>query len=292
MTCSRALPGDMPRQLAGLARACHPGPAVAVTVLVTALVVLAGRGLPGAVPVALAVLTGQLSVGWCNDAVDAARDAAAGRIGKPVVAGLVTAGTVRAAAFTALAACVPLSLACGPLPAAAHLLAVAAAWAYNLWLKGTAASWAPYAVGFGAVPVFVAAGIPAQHEGPPLPAWWAVAAAALLGCGAHLGNVLPDIETDLATGVRGWPQRLGTARVRALMPVPPLAASLLLAVAPPGPPGPAEWLALAGVALCAVAGLSLGRRLPKAPFAAAVAAAGIDILLLAATGAGVVVSTT
>ncbi|GAA4196010.1 UbiA family prenyltransferase [Microbispora amethystogenes] len=288
MTCSRALPGDGPRQVAGLARACHPGPAVAVTVLVTALVVLAGRGLAGAAPVALAVLTGQLSVGWCNDAVDAARDAAAGRTGKPIVAGLVTAGTVRAAAFTALAACVPLSLACGPLPAAAHLLAVAAAWAYNLWLKGTAASWAPYAIGFGAVPVFVAGGMPAHHDGPPLPAWWAVLAAALLGCGAHLGNVLPDIATDLATGVRGWPQRLGEARVRALMPVPPLAASLLLVVAPPGPPGPAEWLALAGVAGCAAAGLALGRRLPRAPFAAAIAAAGIDVLLLAATGAGVV----
>lgn len=174
MTCSRALPGDGPRQVAGLARACHPGPAVAVTVLVTALTVLAGhglagRGLAGAAAVALAVLTGQLSVGWCNDAVDAARDATAGRTGKPIVAGLVTARTVRAAALTALAACVPLSLACGPLPAAAHLLAVAAAWAYNLWLKGTAASWAPYAIGFGAVPVFVAAGMPGGHGGPPCP---------------------------------------------------------------------------------------------------------------------------
>ncbi|MBB2744472.1 UNVERIFIED_ORG: 4-hydroxybenzoate polyprenyltransferase [Microbispora rosea subsp. rosea] len=265
--------------VAGLARACHPGPAAAVTTLVAALVAVAGWGPAGTTLTALAVLTGQLSVGWCNDAVDAARDAAAGRTAKPIVAGLVSARTVRVAAFAALVACVPLSLACGVVAGATHLSAVAAAWVYNLWLKGTAASWAPYAAGFGAVPVFVSAGTP----GHALPAWWAVLAAALLGCAAHLANVLPDIETDVATGVRGWPQRLGSARVRVLLPLPLLAASALLVVAPPGPAGPARWLALAGVAACAAAGLLLGRRVPVAPFAAAIGAAGIDVLLLAAT---------
>ncbi|WP_169945828.1 UbiA family prenyltransferase [Microbispora sp. H11081] len=266
------------RTAAGLARACHPGPAAAVTVLLAVLVALAGWGPAGTALAALAVLTGQLSVGWCNDAVDAARDAAAARTAKPIVAGLVTARTVRAAAFAALAACVPLSLACGPVAGVTHLFAVAAAWAYDLWLKGTAASWAPYAAGFGAVPVFVAAGTPG---GVP-PAWWAVLAAALLGCAAHLANVLPDIDQDVATGVRGWPQRLGPARVRVLLPLPLLAASGLLVVGPPGPAGPLRWLALAGVAVCAAAGPLLGRRVPRAPFAAAIGAAGVDVLLLAA----------
>ncbi|WP_311922916.1 UbiA family prenyltransferase [Microbispora sp. H10836] len=272
-------PAGPSRTVAGLALACHPGPAAAVTALVAALVALAGWGPAGTALAALAVLTGQLSVGWCNDAVDAARDAAAARAAKPIVAGLVTARTVRAAAFAALAACVPISLACGAVAGAAHLFAVAAAWAYNLWLKGTAASWATYAAGFGAVPVFVAAGMPG---GLP-PAWWAVLAAALLGCAAHLANVLPDIEADVATGVRGWPQRLGAARVRAVLPLPLLAASVLLVAGPPGPAGPARWLALAGVAACAAAGLLLGRRVPRAPFVAAIGAAGIDVLLLAAT---------
>ncbi|MEV7804737.1 UbiA family prenyltransferase [Microbispora sp. NPDC088329] len=283
------------RTVAGLARACHPGPTAAVTTLVAALVALAGWGPAGTALAALAVLTGQLSVGWCNDAVDAARDAAAERTAKPIVAGLVTVGTVRAAAFAALAACVPLSLACGVTAGATHLLAVAAAWAYNLWLKGTAASWVPYAAGFGAVPVFVAAGMPgralsvslsASSPAPlpaPLPAWWAVLAAGLLGCAAHLADVLPDIETDVAAGVRGWPQRLGPARVRVLLPLPLLAASALLVVAPPGPARAGGWLALAGVAVCAAAGLLLGRRVPAAPFVAAVGAAGIDVLLLAVT---------
>ncbi|MEU6428015.1 UbiA family prenyltransferase [Microbispora sp. NPDC046973] len=271
------------RTAAGLARACHPGPTVAVTTLVTVLVAVAGWGPAGTVPAALAVLTGQLSVGWCNDAVDAARDAAAGRTAKPIVAGLVSARTVRVAAFAALAACVPLSLACGVAAGATHLSAVAAAWVYNLWLKGTAASWAPYAAGFGAVPVFVTAGTPGHASPVSLPAWWVVLAAALLGCAAHLANVLPDIETDVATGVRGWPQRLGPARVRVLLPLPLLAASALLVVAPPGPASPAGWLAFAGVAACAAGGLLLGRRVPVAPFAAAIGAAGIDVLLLAGT---------
>ncbi|MFF4127258.1 UbiA family prenyltransferase [Microbispora rosea] len=271
------------RTAAGLARACHPGPAAAVTTLVTVLVAVAGWGPAGTALTALAVLTGQLSVGWCNDAVDAARDAAAGRTSKPIVAGLVSARTVRVAAFAALAACVPLSLACGVVAGATHVVAVAAAWVYNLWLKGTAASWAPYAAGFGAVPVFVAAGTPRHGLPVSPPAWWAVLAAALLGCAAHLANVLPDIETDVATGVRGWPQRLGPARVRVLLPLPLLAASALLVVAPPGPAGPVRWLALAGVAACAAAGLLLARRVPVAPFAAAIGAAGIDVLLLAAT---------
>ncbi|GGO23395.1 UbiA family prenyltransferase [Microbispora bryophytorum] len=276
---AQAVPRRVPRTVAGLARACHPGPAAAVTILVAALVAVAGWGPAGTALTALAVLTGQLSVGWCNDAADAAVDAAAGRTAKPIVAGLVSARTVRVAAFSALAACVPLSLACGVVAGVTHLSAVAAAWVYNLWLKGTAASWAPYAAGFGAVPVFVAAGTP----GHALPAWWAVLAAALLGCAAHLANVLPDIETDVATGVRGWPQRLGSARVRVLLPLPLLAASALLVVAPPGPAGPVRWLALAGVAGCAAAGLLLGRRVPVAPFAAAIGAAGIDVLLLAVT---------
>ncbi|WP_344746314.1 UbiA family prenyltransferase [Streptosporangium vulgare] len=214
---SRLGPGPPLRAVRGLLLACHPGPTVAVTVLVTALAVASGRDAAGCALVAAAVLAGQLSIGWCNDAVDAARDAAAGRTGKPVASGAVGVRTVWAAALAALALCVPLSLASGPAAGAVHLTGVAAAWAYDLGLKATALSWLPYAVGFGSLPGFVTLGLP----GHPWPAWWAVTAAALLGCGAHLANVLPDIPADLAGGVRGWPQRLGTARVRLLIPLAP-----------------------------------------------------------------------
>jgi 4-hydroxybenzoate polyprenyltransferase len=248
--------------------------------MVTALAVAAGRDVRGCAAVGAAVLAGQLSIGWSNDAVDAGRDAAAGRTGKPVVGGMVSARGLRAAAVFALVLCVPLSLAAGLAAGTVHLLGVAAAWAYNLGLKATPLSWLPYAVGFGALPAFVVLGLP----GTPWPAWWAVVAAALLGCGAHLANVLPDIDGDLATGVRGWPQRLGAARVRALVPLPLVAASVLLVFGPPGAVDAPRWAGLAVVLVLAGAGLLLGGRSPRVPFAAAVAIAGVDVVLLIAEG--------
>jgi 4-hydroxybenzoate polyprenyltransferase len=266
--------------VAGLVLACHPGPVVAVTVLVTVLAAAVGRDAAGCALVAAAVLTGQLSIGWCNDAVDADRDTALGRTGKPIAAGTVSARAVWIAAFAALALCVPLSLANGLTAGAVHVVGVGAAWAYDLALKATPLSWLPYAVGFGALPPFVTLGLP----GSPWPAWWAVLAAALLGCGAHLANVLPDIAGDLATGVRGWPQRLGAARARALIPVPLIAASALLVFGPPGPPGVVGWAALAAVAVLGAAGPLLGRRSPRIPFMAAVVVAAVDVALLLGHG--------
>ncbi|MYY05645.1 MULTISPECIES: UbiA family prenyltransferase [unclassified Streptomyces] len=270
-----------PRTLA-LARSCHPGPAAAVTVI--AAVLGAGAGLDGARTALLvaAVLSGQLSVGWCNDAHDARRDAAAGRGGKPVADGSVSRRTVWSAAFTAALLCVPLSLACGPLAGTVHLAAVAAAWSYNLKLKATVLSWLPYAIGFAALPALAALTVP----GGPGPAWWLVTAGALLGVAAHLADVLPDIGDDLRGGVRGLPQRLGPTATRLLLPVPLLAASVTLALAPPGPPGPAGTLTLVVALPTLLAGLLLARHHRKAPLAAAALIALADVALLAARGSG------
>lgn len=267
----------------GLAGACHPGPVVAVTALITALAVMAGQGPARSALTAAAVLTGQLSVGWCNDAFDARRDAAAGRRGKPVVDGAVRATEVWAAAHAALALCVLLSLACGLWAGAVHLAGVAGAWAYNLRLKATAWSWAPYALGFAALPAFVTLGLPE----PSWPAWWVVTAGALLGVGAHLGDVLPDIRSDLAMGVRGWPQRLGPDRARLLLPVPLVLASAVLTLGPAGPPGTWGVTALTLIGVIAVAGTVLGRHWERAAFVAAVAVAVVDVALLLLRGVAI-----
>ncbi|NED01476.1 hypothetical protein G3I55_07380, partial [Streptomyces sp. SID6648] len=58
-------------RIVGLALACHPGPALAVTALACALALGSGLGGPRSGLLTAAVLTGQLSVGWCNDAYDA-----------------------------------------------------------------------------------------------------------------------------------------------------------------------------------------------------------------------------
>ncbi|MEV7909865.1 UbiA family prenyltransferase [Streptomyces griseus] len=267
--------------VAGLALACHPGPALAVTALACALALGSGLGGPRSALVTVAVLTGQLSVGWCNDAYDARRDARAGRRGKPAADGTVTPGMVWAAAGGALALCVPLSLACGILAGTVHLAAVAAAWLYNLRLKATALSWLPYVAGFGALPAAVALSRP---DGP-WPRWWTVAAGALLGFAAHLADTLPDIAADRAAGIRGLPHRLGDAGTRLLLPLPLLGATAVLALGPPGPVDAkgAAALVLAGAA--ALVGPALGRRWRKAALAGAVAVAAVDLALLLARGA-------
>ncbi|NAS26136.1 hypothetical protein GT755_31245 [Herbidospora sp. NEAU-GS84] len=253
--------------LLGLALACHPGPTLAVTALVTALAAGSGQDLAGCLLVLAAVLSGQLSVGWSNDAVDAGRDRALGRTGKPAVSGDVSVRTLWVAAAVALLACVPLSLANGLLAGGFHLLGVAAAWAYNLGLKATLLSWAPYAIGFGQFPAFVSLGLPGQ----PWPAWWSVAAGALLGIGAHLANVLPDIDGDLETGVHGLPQRLGRRRTLVLTPVFLVAAVAVL-----------WWPAALPAAALALAPRLV--RHPAAPFQSAVAVAALAVVLLLVRG--------
>ncbi|GAA1898406.1 UbiA family prenyltransferase [Streptantibioticus ferralitis] len=275
--------GARPVPLLGLFRACHPAPAMVVAVLATALTALSGRGATGCALAGLAVLSGQLSVGWCNDRVDLRRDIAAGRADKPLVTGDIRPAAVSVAAGVALAACVPFSLGYGLLAGTVHLVGVAAAWSYNLGVKATVASWLPYAIGFGLLPAAVTLGLP----GHPWPAAWAVLAGALLGVGAHAANVLPDIEADTSAGVRGLPQRLGRRRTRVLAVCALFSASAVLVFGPAGPVGAAGWAALAfaaslsGYAVAAPGSGAGGRT----PFLAAMAIAVVDVALLLLRGA-------
>lgn len=247
--------GGLGRGGLALLLSAHPAPALAVTALITALGVTAGRDAFGSCLVALAVLTGQLSVGWSNDRIDLARDTAAHRRDKPLVAGEVQMRSVSVAACAALVLCAPLSLANGAAAGGAHLIGVAAAWSYNLGVKRTRWSWLPYALAFGLLPAFLTLALP----GHPWPAAWVVAAGALLGVGAHFTNVLPDIDTDLAAGVRGLPQRLGRRRSRTAAALALLAASAVLVLGPPGPPDAMGWSGLAVTgALAVVLCLPLG----------------------------------
>ena len=236
-------------QVIPLLRACHLQPTLAVTAIATTLALSAGRG-AGAVWVALAVLSGQLSVGWSNDYLDRDRDRLAGRADKPIVAGRVTARTVGSAAVAAGILCVPLSMMSGWRAGSIHLGAVAVAWAYNGWLQGTIASVVPYTLAFGVLPAFVTLGLPG-HEWPPA---WAACAAGLMGTGAHFVNTLPDLRGDVATGVRGLSHRVGPSVSLFLAALFLASATAVLAVAPPGELGMLGW-ALAAVAGAAVVGV-------------------------------------
>ena len=262
--------GDAGSAARGLAGAAHAGPALAVTVLAALLAVAQDLPAGRAALVVAAVLAGQLSVGWSNDLADLGRDRTAGRSDKPLATGEVPVSLVRACCAIAVLACVVLSLSLGVLPGLIHLGCVASAWAYNLGLKATAWSWLPYAVSFGGLTAVVTY---ADGDAPP---WWWPVGAALLGVGAHLLNVLPDLDDDAATGVRGLPHRLGPRWIA------PVAAAVLVAatavVLVGASPATAVWASSTVVVLvlAAVVVTGSGRR----PFAAAVAIALVDATLL------------
>jgi 4-hydroxybenzoate polyprenyltransferase len=256
-----------------LLRAAHPGPAFAVTLLAGLLGVAVGLDAGALLLAVAAVGTGQLSIGWSNDLVDAQRDRAVGRTDKPVATGELDERLVRVACAAALVATVPLSLATGLVAGLVHLVTVASGWAYNLGAKATAWSWLPYALAFGALPAFVSL----VDDPGRVPAWWMVAAGALLGVGAHLVNVLPDLADDAATGVRGMPHRLGARRASALAAAVLVAATVVIVAG-----APVGSVAVASVALVVVGGLAVVALVTtgRTPFRAAIAMALVDVAML------------
>lgn len=262
------------REAAHLFAAAHPEPAAAVTAVAGLLAVAVGHGPGGTALVTATVAASQLATGWCNDAVDARRDATVGRTGKPVVSGAVSRRTVAVAAALAAATTVLLALNTGPAAAAVATVGLASALAYNWPAKRTVFSPLPYAVSFAALPAFVVLAAGAQVP------WWLVTAGGLLGAGAHFANVLPDLADDEATGVRGLPHRLGAVASTAVAAGLLLAATVVLVAGPPGAP---SWTGLAALGIAAVA-LPVGWRAGRV-FRAFLVVALLDVGLLLAGGA-------
>ena len=158
--------------------AAHPVSVLALTALTTALAAMAApAGVWPPVLTAPALLAGQLSACWSNDAADAPRDAAARRADKPVAAGAISVRAVWIAAFAALLAALAMSLAIGVATAIILAVIIGANWAYNLGLKSTPADGLTAAVVFGLLPAYAASTLPSH----PLPTWNATAATALRG---------------------------------------------------------------------------------------------------------------
>lgn len=258
-----------------LVRACHPEPTAAVTAVTALLAWGAGAGLGRAVLVTAAVFTGQLSIGWSNDLVDARRDRAVGRADKPLATGALSESVVLPAVVVALVGCVALSLLCGVRSGLTHLvLGVGSGWAYNLGLKRTRWSWVPYAVAFGSLPAVVSLAVRPAH----LPPYWLMLAGTLLGVGAHLVNALPDLADDAATGVRGLPHVLGRV-VSTRVATGVLVVASVVSFAGPWTRPP--WWCWAGLVL--VLGLAaFGLRASgRFAFHATVAIAAVDVVMLA-----------
>jgi 4-hydroxybenzoate polyprenyltransferase len=173
--------------------------------LTVAAVITSAQGSNLALFVA-AVLCGQLSVGWVNDFVDASLDGSVARSDKPLVAGTLQRSSLKVPIAIALMLVVPLSLlAAGFIGGLAHILAVASAHVYNLYLSRTSWSWLPYAVSFGLLPLFVAQTASAELW----PETAMIVLFSLVGVIAHLLNALPDIELDRNAGKGGLAVSLG-----------------------------------------------------------------------------------
>ncbi|HEX5541091.1 MAG TPA: UbiA family prenyltransferase [Micromonospora sp.] len=274
------------RPVRGLIRASHPEPAVAVTAMSALLAWGVGHTGTGIAVVAATVLASQLAVGWSNDWIDSERDGVVGRPDKPLATGALRRRTVGGAGLLAVLATPLLALALTPAASGCATVGLGSALLYNWPLKSTPVSVLPYSLSFGALPAFVVLALP----GTPLPPAWLVAAAALLGAGGHFANVLPDLDDDARTGVRGLPHRLGATGSGLAAAGLLAAATVTLAFGPPGPPSWAGLAALAAAAVVLPTGWYAHRRATTrgdrtiAVFRSVMLVALLDVLLLVGHG--------
>lgn len=209
----------------------HPGPTLVVTALAAALAVAAGLELWRTALLSVAVFAGQLSIGISNDAIDVDRDRSVGRMDKPIARGEVSTTAAWIAGWGSLALALALSAPLGVALLGAHAVALASAWSYNVGLKASALSLAPFLLTFGIFPSLatLAAADPQFAPG------WAWIAGGALGAAVHLTNVLPDLDDDAQTGIRGLPHRIGR------LPSVALAAAAVSAGAIAATAGPSSW---------------------------------------------------
>lgn len=99
----------------------------------------------------------------------------------------------------------------------------------------------------------------------------------MVAVAAHLLNAVPDLADDAATGVRGLPHRLAPTTVPPLAALTLIAATVVAVFGSRTPPTVGQWVLLAGVLVLAVAAI---RTSGKTPFYAAIAIAGVNVVLL------------
>lgn len=274
-------PDLMASTLTALLKSTHPGPSVAVSAITAVLAIGVGWEAWRVAVIGCAMLVGQASVGLSNDWIDADRDRAVGRTDKPVATGAVSARVARDAAIGCAIVAVALTIPLGWAATLAHVIFIASAWSYNLGLKNSAASVLPYVVSFGMLPLVVTL----AGSRPGLASPWALLAGATLGIAAHFANVLPDLDDDRATGIRGLPHRLGLRATGAVIgsSLAIAAAAIVFGLQRTG------WLPITGFALsvgvaawCAT--LVFRGRLSRLVFRLIIVGAVVDVMLLATAG--------
>lgn len=249
------------RAALGLLLVTHPIPSALYVVAVGLFSWLAALAAhqpldPGRlIRVLVAMACAQCAIGATNDYLDRPLDARS-KPGKPLVRGLISPD---AALLLATASSAILLLTITPLgliPLILGLLVELLGLAYDFGLKGTAISAVLYAVYFPLIPL-LAWSVFGRYQ-PFLP--WILPLGALLGISMNVANTLPDLEDDLAQGVRGLPHLLGPRRGLAVAwggPVLAIALLWLLDLTGLVPAMQQVMLAASGAGLLSVA-LALG----------------------------------
>lgn len=196
--------------LVGHLRLTHPFPSLLDGLVAGAAALAAGGDPATAVRLAVSMILLQASVGSLNDVIDAPSDAGR-KPGKPIPAGLVRPGVAKGIAAVAGLGGLLLAVPSGMATVALALVLLALGYAYDLWFKGTAWSWLPFAL---AIPLFPTYGWLGAAGG--LPPIWAVLlpTAVLAGTALAVANAAVDVERDQAAGLQSVATRLGRRRSR------------------------------------------------------------------------------
>lgn len=268
------------QQVIALIRCTHPLPCLAVSSFAGLIAFAHNSSFASSLAIFAVVLLQQISVGLSNDWLDYKRDLAAGRMDKPAANGLVSVSTLRLVSLVSAGLAQLLAFFFSPVAAAVMFLMLLSGWAYNLGMKTNWSSAIPYAVGFGALPVFAAVADP----NPYWPPTWIVAVAALLGIAAHFANALPDREADQLTGVNALPHILGQRASALVIAGCAMLATVITVTQSPFLPAEFSFAGLLVMALLvgAASALALKPEPPRVVFPLLILAALVNVILLLA----------
>ncbi len=217
-----------------LVQAAHAKQAIVTALAVGGVAVLADRPAREAGVVLLTVLTGQTILGWHNDIVDKARDAAHNTPGKPIADGRLDPGAAWYAIVVAALILVPLSITTGITAGAIYLVSLCVGMLGNVILRTGFLSWLTWAVSFGMLPAYLAyGGWGGQAVGEP-PETAITILAGLLGIGVHFMRAVWGLVDDHEDGWTYLPLKLGlklgASRLLAISTLYTLVIVVLLAV--------------------------------------------------------------
>jgi 4-hydroxybenzoate polyprenyltransferase len=176
--------------------------------VVAAVALVAGGTVETASRLGISMTALQFAIGALNDIVDAPADA--GRIPpKPIPSGSVGVGTARGVVVGAAGLGLVLAVPSGAATVLVAVVVLLVGGAYDLFAKGTAWSWLPFAVGIPLLPVYGWLGVSGA-----LPGSFVVLLpmAVLAGAGLAVANARVDLDTDRVSGTQSVATALGARR--------------------------------------------------------------------------------